>query len=100
MSREEVAAHLRNLQLSLDGLQRSVEGRIGALPDTRRDELPAVLAGVRRHLQRFLGEQVRELEAFAEEAGWEVRLAARLCVWLVGQLLVPAAGCGVGWLER
>lgn len=82
MSREEVAAQLRNLQLSLDGLQRSLEGRIAALPDTRRDELPAALASVRRQLQRFLAEQVRELEALAEEAGWEVRLPA------------VAGGCG------
>ena len=32
MSREEVSAFLRNLQLSLDGLQREVEGAIQRLP--------------------------------------------------------------------
>lgn len=36
MSREEVSACLRNLQLSLDGLQRELEGSIRALPETKR----------------------------------------------------------------
>ncbi|KAI7842450.1 hypothetical protein COHA_004089 [Chlorella ohadii] len=72
MSREEVSACLRNLQLSLDGLQRELEGSIRALPETKRDALPELLAGVRRRLARFMAEQLRELDEFAEEAGLTV----------------------------
>ncbi|PRW45378.1 hypothetical protein C2E21_6062 [Chlorella sorokiniana] len=69
MSREEVSACLRNLQLSLDGLQRELEGSIRALPETKRDALPELLAGVRRRLARFTAEQLRELDDFAQDTG-------------------------------
>lgn len=72
MSREEVAALLRNLQLSLDGLQREVEGAIRALPQTRRDALPEALASVRCKLAAFSLDAVADLDAFAEEAGLQV----------------------------
>ncbi|KAL4422300.1 hypothetical protein ABPG75_008497 [Micractinium tetrahymenae] len=72
MSREEVAAALRNLQLSLDGLQREVESAIRALPQTRREALPEALAGVRRKLAAFGREAVAELDALAEEAGLQL----------------------------
>ena len=74
MSREEVAAFLRNLQLSLDGLQRELEASIKALPDTKRDQLPQVLAGCRRRLARFDAEQLAEFDSFAAEAGLQVRV--------------------------
>lgn len=72
MSREEVAAVLRNLQLSLDGLQREVEGAIRALPETRRADLPDALASVRRRLAKFGAEQMAELDSFAAEAGLQL----------------------------
>lgn len=77
MSREEVAAVLRNLQLSLDGVQRDLERAVRRLPETKRDELPTVLADARRKLARAHAEQLRELEEFAEEAGMQV--GARGC---------------------
>ena len=72
MSREELSAFLRNLQLSLDGLQREVEGAIRKVPDTKREALPDLLAGCRRSLARFGAEQLAELDSFAVESGLQV----------------------------
>lgn len=54
MSREEVSACLRNLQLSLDGLQRELEGSIRALPETKRWELGGSAGRVQRQPRAVL----------------------------------------------
>ncbi|KAI3424730.1 hypothetical protein D9Q98_008119 [Chlorella vulgaris] len=69
MSREELSAFLRNLQLSLDGLQREVEAACRQVPETKREALPELLAGCRRSLARFSVEQLAEFDAFVQETG-------------------------------
>jgi hypothetical protein len=78
MSREEVTAFLRNLQLSLDGLQREVEGAIRRVPETRREALPSLLGACRRRLATVSAEQLAEVVTFAQEAGMQAS-AASLC---------------------
>ena len=91
MSREEVAAFVRNLQLSLDALQRQLEEGLKKLPTVERSELPAFLAKQKRAFVRFSTEQADEFDRFAEEAGLQASARAGACARACVRLCV--CGC-------
>ncbi|GAB4821334.1 hypothetical protein N2152v2_008380 [Parachlorella kessleri] len=72
MSREEVSAFLRNLQIALDGLQKSIDQSLASLPKTKRDDLPKFLAEQKRRFIHLYDEQLEEWGRFVEEAGLQV----------------------------
>lgn len=69
MSREEAAALIRNAQLSLDSLQRSLDAAVRALPGTTSAGLPALLHEQKAALSRTVAEILDEWRQFEAESG-------------------------------
>jgi hypothetical protein len=71
-SREEASALLRNLQLSLDALQRKIDDGVRGLDSVRRDELPGWLLEQRRLIEESFEEQLQEFDRFVASTGLQV----------------------------
>ena len=64
MSSEELQRRIERIQLDLEGQQKTTDERRGAI----REEVAAIRAWVRRDLDRFVDDVIRQLPAIVEQA--------------------------------
>lgn len=69
MSREEVTAFLRSVQLSLDTLQRQLDSGVSELPNVSREALPLFLHQQKLALTQAFAGQLEEWQSFEEDTG-------------------------------